>query len=210
MPAACSFSGRLSTRKASTTMSCVAEAVATSSAPSATRPGAAAGLQRAEKHDRRHQQDLREHQPAAAAAEQPRQHRHVERVGQRRPEEFQRVGRADQREQADGAEIDAGLRASTPAASRRTAPAAGPEEKPRNMTISTRGLRVDRQRVGNHDGCVAARRAKLSWRYSPAAELARRDAGRMICALGGSSPNSTSSNPSRRGSRSCRPRSRSA
>ena len=46
MPAACSFSGRLSTRKASTTMSCVAEAVATSSAPSATSPGAAAGSQK--------------------------------------------------------------------------------------------------------------------------------------------------------------------
>ena len=45
MPAACSFSGRLSTRKASTTMSCVADAVATSSAPSATSAGATAGLQ---------------------------------------------------------------------------------------------------------------------------------------------------------------------
>ena len=63
----------------------------------------------AEKYDRRHQQNLREHQPAAAAAEQARQDRHVERVGQRRPQEFHRVGRADQREQADGAEIDAGF-----------------------------------------------------------------------------------------------------
>ncbi|MEY9662360.1 hypothetical protein ABIE80_001068 [Bradyrhizobium diazoefficiens] len=36
MPAACSLSGRLSTRKASTTMSCVEDVVATSNAPSAT------------------------------------------------------------------------------------------------------------------------------------------------------------------------------
>ena len=41
MPAACSLSVRLSTRKASTTMSCVAEAVATRSAPSATTSGRA-------------------------------------------------------------------------------------------------------------------------------------------------------------------------
>ena len=63
----------------------------------------------AEEDDRRHQQDLREHQPAAAAAEPARQQRHVERVDQRRPQELHGVGRADQREQADGAEIDAGF-----------------------------------------------------------------------------------------------------
>jgi hypothetical protein len=33
----------------------------------------------------------------------------MQRIDQRRPQEFQRVGRADQREQADSAEIDAGL-----------------------------------------------------------------------------------------------------
>ena len=43
MPAACSLSSRLSTRKASITMSWVAEAVATRSAPTATSQGAAAG-----------------------------------------------------------------------------------------------------------------------------------------------------------------------
>ncbi len=43
MPAACSLSSRLSTRNASITMSWVADAVATSSAPSATSPGADAG-----------------------------------------------------------------------------------------------------------------------------------------------------------------------
>ena len=32
-----------------------------------------------------------------------RQHRHVERIDQRRPEKFDGVGRADEREQADGA-----------------------------------------------------------------------------------------------------------
>jgi hypothetical protein len=43
MPAACSLSSRLSTRKASITMSWVADAVATRSAPRATSPGATAG-----------------------------------------------------------------------------------------------------------------------------------------------------------------------
>ena len=109
MPAACSFGRRLSTRKASITMSCVAEAVATSSAPNATSHGAFAGSVKREKHDRGHQQELREHQPAAAAADSARQHRHVERIDQRRPEELDGVGHADQREQADGAEVDAGL-----------------------------------------------------------------------------------------------------
>ena len=47
MPAACSFSGRLSTRNASITISCVAEAVATSNAPSATINGERAGSVRA-------------------------------------------------------------------------------------------------------------------------------------------------------------------
>ncbi|CEG10660.1 hypothetical protein BN961_04101 [Afipia felis] len=44
MPAACSFSGRLSTRKASITMSCVAEAAATNSAASATPSGLVGSL----------------------------------------------------------------------------------------------------------------------------------------------------------------------
>ena len=43
MPAACSLSGRLSTLKASTTMSCVDDVAATSSAPSATNSGERAG-----------------------------------------------------------------------------------------------------------------------------------------------------------------------
>ncbi len=110
MPAACSLSSRLSTRNASITMSCVAEAVATRSAPTATSERRDRRIAGAEEHDRRDQQKLRQQQPAAAAAETPRQKRHVERVDQGRPQEFDGVGRADQREQADGAEIDAGLR----------------------------------------------------------------------------------------------------
>ena len=43
MPAACSFGRSVSTRNASITMSCVAEAVATMSAPNATSHGALAG-----------------------------------------------------------------------------------------------------------------------------------------------------------------------
>ena len=62
-----------------------------------------------EQQDRADQQQLREHQPAAAAAESAREDRHMQRIDQRRPDEFQRVGRADQRKQPDGAEIDAGF-----------------------------------------------------------------------------------------------------
>ena len=49
MPAACSLSLKLSTRKASTTMSCVAEAVATRSAPNATTKAGPDGSQSAKK-----------------------------------------------------------------------------------------------------------------------------------------------------------------
>ena len=66
-------------------------------------------IAKAQKYDRRHQQNLREHQPAAAATEQARQNRRVECVGQRRPQKFHRVGRADQCEQSDGGKIDTGL-----------------------------------------------------------------------------------------------------
>ncbi len=62
-----------------------------------------------QEQNRDDQQQLREHQPAAPAAEGAGEQRHMQRIDQRRPEKFQRVGRADQREQADGAEIDAGL-----------------------------------------------------------------------------------------------------
>ena len=109
MPAACSLSGRLSTRNASTTMSCVDDIVATSSAPSATNSGERAGSVSASSRIAADQQQLREHQPAAAAAERAGEERHMQRIDQRRPEKLQRVGRADQREQPDGAEIDAGF-----------------------------------------------------------------------------------------------------
>src|ERR1700733_1776137 len=89
MPAACSLSFRLSTRKASTTMSCVAEAVATNSAPMATANADCAGSQAPRK--------------TIAAMSQNCESRSQPR---RRPEEFDRVGRADQRKQPDGAEID--------------------------------------------------------------------------------------------------------
>ena len=91
------------------TMSCVADAKATSSAPSPTTSGAAIGIARAEKDDRRHQQQLRGDEPAAPPPEPPRQPRHVERIDHRRPEELDRVGQARQRQQADGAEIDAAV-----------------------------------------------------------------------------------------------------
>ena len=66
-------------------------------------------IRQRQQQDRADQQQLREHQPAPPAAERAREDRHMQRVDQRRPDKFQRVGRADQREQPDGAEIDAGF-----------------------------------------------------------------------------------------------------
>ncbi len=106
---ACSLVSRLSTRKASTTMSCVAEAVATSTAPSATKGSDAQRISKPRNMIATNEQQLREHQPAAAPAKRARQQWHVERIDQRRPQELERVGQADQRKQADGAEIDIAL-----------------------------------------------------------------------------------------------------
>ncbi len=75
----------------------------------ATTHQGAARIAEREEDDRRDQQKLGEHEPASPSPEQPRQHRHVERIDHRRPQELDGVGRADQREQADGAEIDAGF-----------------------------------------------------------------------------------------------------
>ncbi len=122
-------------------MSCVEDVVATSSAPSATKNGERAGSVSASSRIARDQQQLREHQPAAPPPERAREQRHMQRIDQRRPQEFERVGRADQREQPDGAEIDAGLAHPHQQRRARTAPAAGPDEKPSNSTISTRGCR---------------------------------------------------------------------
>ena len=161
MPAACSLSGRLSMRKASITMSCVAEAVATSSAPSATSHGDAAGSQKAEENDRRDQQELRKNQPAAPPAEQRRQHRHVERIDDRRPQELDGVGRADEREQADGAEIDA--RFPHPdqqrrAGQRKRQPGGEAEEQHDQHAR----LEIDRERVGEARAGAARCRASRS------------------------------------------------
>ena len=109
MPAACSLSGRLSTRKASTTMSCVEDVVATNSAARATNSGERAGSVNASSR-------IAAISSNCENTSQPRR-RPKARVnngtcsastsGAHR--NFKRVGRADQREQADGAEIDAGF-----------------------------------------------------------------------------------------------------
>ena len=119
-------------------MSWVAEAVATKSAPNATSHGAFAGSVNARNTDRGDQQELREHEPAATSAEQPREQRHVERIDQRRPQKLDGVGRADQREQPDGPEVDAGLaHPYQQGRARQGERQAGGQ--PRNSTISTRG-----------------------------------------------------------------------
>ncbi|MGY2939716.1 hypothetical protein ACVWZ6_009318 [Bradyrhizobium sp. GM6.1] len=69
----------------------------------------ARGIGQRQQQDRCDQQQLREQQPAAAPPEGAREQRHMHRIDQRRPKEFQRVGRADQRKQPDGLEIDAGF-----------------------------------------------------------------------------------------------------
>ena len=156
----------------------------------------------AEEHDRRHQQDLREHQPAAAAAEPARQQRHVERVGQRRPQEFHGVGRADQREQADGAEVDAGF--AHPHQQRRARQRqrqAGREAEEHHDQHAR--LEVDRQRVETRTVALE-RRAKQSLRYSPASSLRWPGPGR-ISALGGSSSELDILNSLAAASESCRP-----
>jgi hypothetical protein len=64
---------------------------------------------RCREDDRDGEQKLRKHEPAAPPAEPAREPWHVEGVHQRRPEKLDRVGQADEGEQADGAEIDAAV-----------------------------------------------------------------------------------------------------
>ena len=156
---------RLSTRKASTTMSCVAEAVATRSAPSATTSGDADGSQRPRKTIAAISK-IATARASRAAGQTLRQYRHVERIDQRRPEELYRVGRADQREQADGAEIDAAL--AHPDQQRR---ARQRERQARRETEEHDDqhapLEIDRERIG--DGC--AERSRDSVGGMPAAGM---------------------------------------
>ena len=178
MPAACSLSLRLSTRKASTTMSCVADAVATRSAPSATISADADGSQRPRK-------TIAAISKSCDSNSQPR----------RRPKSFDstgtssastsgaqselyRVGRADQRKQADRAEIDAAL--AHPDQERR----AGQRERQAGRKAEEHDdqhppLQIDRKRVG--DGCAGGGRCRIRSlagsgvtgmrRYSPASSL---------------------------------------
>ena len=109
MPAACSLSGRLSTRNASTTISCVDDVAATSSAPSATNSGERAGSVSASSRIATISSSCENTSQPRRRPNRAREQRHMQRIDQRRPDKFQRVGRADQREQADGAEVDAGF-----------------------------------------------------------------------------------------------------
>ena len=109
MPAACSLSGRLSTRNASTTMSWVDDIAATRTAPSATNSGERAGSVSASSRIETISSSCEHTSQPRRRPKSAREQRHMQRIRQRRPQEFQRVGRADQREQPDGAEIDAGF-----------------------------------------------------------------------------------------------------
>jgi hypothetical protein len=70
-------------------------------------PGRSHRIAESQECDRRDQQELGKHEPASPSPEQPCQHRHVERIDDRRPQELDGVGRADERKQSDDAEVDA-------------------------------------------------------------------------------------------------------
>jgi hypothetical protein len=97
-------------------------------------------IDQAEPQDRARQQHLDGKRPAAAPAEQARQQRQRQPVDQRRPQELEAVGHADQREQADRGQGDAALRhaiGERRARERERQPLA----KPMNSTASRRGRR---------------------------------------------------------------------
>ena len=83
------------------TTSCDAETNATATASSANARVACAGEVPASSSSVAGQRQLRQHQPAAAPAE-PRQ---IEAVHQRRPQELEGVGQADQAQEADRGDV---------------------------------------------------------------------------------------------------------
>ena len=123
------------------TISWVAEAVATRTAAAEHDvPGRRRRIAEAEQHDRNDQQKLRKYKPSPPSAEQPGEQGNIKGIDNRRPQELDGVGRADQCEQTDGAEVNAGSRIQTNSVEPDSA-SGNPAEKPRNRTMSTRGLR---------------------------------------------------------------------
>ena len=90
-------------------MSWVADAVATITAPSATGHSDALGFWMARNRIAAVKQKLRKYQPAAPAPKRARQKRNVERIDQRRPQELESVGQADQGIEPDRAQIHPAL-----------------------------------------------------------------------------------------------------
>ena len=91
------------------TMSCVAEAVATTTAASATIHGATSGFWKPRKTIAAMSRSWDStSQPRRWPSARPK-HRHLEGIDDGRPQEFDGVGDADQREETDGAEIDADI-----------------------------------------------------------------------------------------------------
>ena len=79
------------------------------SAPSATNSGERAGSVSARSRIETISSSCEHTSQPRRRPKAAREQRHMQRIDQRRPQEFQRVGRAHQREQPDGAEIDAGF-----------------------------------------------------------------------------------------------------
>ena len=96
-------------RQPSMTTSCVADAKATRSADAMVSPRLVAGSLSAIPTSPTAVGELRQHHPAAPAAEKARQQRDVVAIDHRRPQEFQRIGERHPAQHADLGARDSGL-----------------------------------------------------------------------------------------------------
>ena len=157
--------------------------------PSATSHGSTAGSQDRRKTIAAIKQSCESTSQPRRRPKQARQQRHIERIDQRRPQEFHRVGRADQREQPDGPQIDARLGHPHAAASTRTSASGRPEEKPRNMHDQHAAAQIDRQRLrpGRLCGRHRLRDRRHGRRPSGAASAASHSPASQLAASAGRS-----------------------
>ena len=130
------------------TMSWLAERKATTSAASAVTPGSSARVGQAQRQDRERQQRL--HASSAQPRRRPKRARDARQrqaVDDRRPHEFEAVGHADQREEADRGLVDAGL--GQPEGEGRSVSGSGrPLEKPIGTGCEHARLEIDREAGG--------------------------------------------------------------
>ena len=145
------------------TTSCDADMKATATASSAKACVAPVGEVPASSNSAPRQHQLRQHQPAAPPAE-PRQ---VEAVHQRRPQELEGVGQADQAEEADGRHVEPFDASARPASPARSAPAAAPMRSRAPLTTTKRCNAASALRSRGR-GAAAARRHRRDSRQAGA------------------------------------------